>query len=148
MKNKHSKGKHGFTVVEIVAALALLTACIVAFSQLFVFVTSQRNAEEIRQAAVDQLQNVREQLRGISDEKLAALDFDRSDFEQTTRRALPGGEIEFSTESATPAPGADSTMQSDVLQITVSWDRGEKRPRGEVSLFRLLTPTREGETEQ
>lgn len=140
---KLRKSHDGFTVVEIVAALFLLTACTVAFSQLVVFVSSQRVDETIRQAAVDQLQNVLEQLDGLPVEKRVALYFDKSEYEQTTRRAVPDGKIEFSSQ---PAEFNDS-VQSFVFQATVSWNRGESRSRGEVSLFRLLTLDRKGETE-
>lgn len=134
----------GFTVIEVVAAIFLLSACIVALSQLVAFVASQRVAEEIRQAAADQLQNVLEQLEGISNEKKVALDFDRSVFEATSKRAVPDGKVEFFCE---PANLENDAVNSHVFRIVVSWNRGKNRPRGEVSMFRLLTLVGKGETE-
>jgi hypothetical protein len=135
----------GFTIVEIVAAIALLTACIVGFAQMFALDVAQRNAERTWQTAADQVQNVFEQIADLPTDKLIALDFDKSEYEQTTRRAVPKGEINF---SCTPAE-FDGEVKSYVLRAAVSWDRGS-RPRGEVSLFRLLTvpPAPKGETEQ
>jgi Tfp pilus assembly protein PilV len=133
----------GFTIVELLAAVFILTACIVAFSQLVVFVASQRAAEGIRQNAVDQLQNVFEQIAVISDEKLAALDFDKKEYEARTLRAVPDGKLTFSCKPADET----AALQSYVFEANVSWSRGEKQQRGNVSLFRLLTVNKSGKGE-
>lgn len=148
MKNNPFKSglpPNGFTILEMVVALFLLTVCLVAFSQLVVFVTTQRVAEGTRQAAVDQLQNVFEQLSDLPDEKLAALDFDDSDYQETARRAVPDGRIEFSCNAVPWNEAEAPEVRSRLFQAALSWDRGENRPRGTVSLFRLLTLAQEGE---
>jgi hypothetical protein len=125
-----------------VAAIALLTACIVGFAQLFTLEASPRGAERTWQMAADQVQNVFEQIANHPVENLIALDFDKMEYEQTTLRALPEGTIEFSCKPAE----FESDTPSFILQAVVSWDRGTK-PRGEVSLFRLLTAEKKGDDE-
>jgi hypothetical protein len=135
-----SQHTSGFTIVETLAAAFMLSVCLITFSQLVVFVVSQRSAEEIRQNAVDQLRNVFEQIAVIPDEKLAALDFDKKAYEATAARAVPDGQLAFSCK---PSTETDS-VRSYVFEATVSWDKGK------VSMFRLLTPGKngKGETEQ
>ncbi|GHT40210.1 hypothetical protein FACS189443_0220 [Planctomycetales bacterium] len=133
--------RDGFTIVELIAAMFLLTVCIAAFSQLVAFVVSQRSAERIRQCAVDQLQNVLEQIAVIPDEKLIALDFDKTEYEATTARAVPDGQLTFfckPTEKTLEKSNETGSVQSYIFEATVSWDRGSL-PRGKVLMFRLLT---------
>ena len=121
--------KSAFTLVEVTAAIALLAACAFCFAQLVALATSQRVTERTRQTAVDQLQNVLERLAATETEKLIAGNFDKQPFESLIDRSLPDGKIAFGMR----------TMENDhvLWTVTVSWSDGEKRPRKEVSMFRL-----------
>ena len=122
----------GFTFVEISAAIALLAVCAVVFAQLVALTTSERLADRTRQTASDQMQNVLERLAVVPSEKLAAGDFDKTPFETLISRSLPDGRIVFDMKTIEPDGAA--------FTVTVSWSNGEKRPRSEVSLFRLFFP--------
>ena len=123
--------RYGFTLIEISAAIALLAVCMTAFAQLVVLITSERVAERVRQTAVDQIQNVLERLAVLPTEKLATDDFDKTAAESLIARSLPDGKIIFDIKEIDP--------NSVVFAVTVSWSNGEKRPRKEVAMFRLLT---------
>jgi len=123
--------RHGFTLVEISAAIALLAVCAIAFAQLVALSASERVAERTRQTAVDQMQNVMERLAVLPTEKLAAGDFDKTAAESLIERSLPDGKIVFDIKEIDP--------NSVVFAVTVSWSDGEKRPRKETAMFRLLT---------
>jgi len=121
----------GFTLVEVSAAIALLAACAVAFAYLVALTASERTAERTRQTAVDQVQNVLERLVIVPPEQLASGEFDKTATESLIERSLPDGKIVFDTKTVEP--------DSVVFAVTVSWSDGEKRPRREVAMFRLLT---------
>ena len=123
--------RHGFTLIEISAAIALLAVCAIAFAQLVALITSERVAERTRQTVVDQIQNVLERLAVLPPEKLAAGDFDKTAAESLIARSLPGGKIVFDIK--------EIDSHSAVFAVAVSWSNGEKRPRKEVAMFRLLT---------
>jgi hypothetical protein len=122
--------KSAFTLVEVSAAIVLLTVCMVTFAQLVVLTTSERASERTRRTAVDQLQNIMECLAATEPAKLVAGDFDKAPFELLIARSLPEGKIVFNT----------MTVENDhvIWTITVSWSGGEKRPKNEVAMFRLL----------
>ena len=67
-------------------------------------------------------------------EKLAAGDFDKTAAESLIERSLPEGKIVFDAKKIEP--------EGVVFTVTVSWSDGEKRPRREVAMFRLLDPSR------
>ena len=117
--------RHGFTFVEIFAALAVLAACALLFAQLVSLTTSERIGERTRRTAVDQMQNVLERLVAVPPEKLAAGDFDKAAAEALIERSLPEGKIVFDAKKFEPG--------GVVLTVTVFWDGGE------ISMFRLLT---------
>ena len=123
--------RDGFTLVEISAAIVLLAACGVAFAYLVALTASERTAERTRHTAVDQMQNVLERLALVPAEQLLAGDFDKSAAESLIERSLPDGKIIFATQAIEP--------DSILFTVTVSWSDGEKRPRREVAMFRLLT---------
>ena len=123
--------KKGFTLIEVSSAAALLAVCAVVLAQLIAVATSERVAERTRRTATDQLQNVFEYLAATEPAKLAAGDFDKTPFESLIERSLPNGKIIFETK----------TLESNnvLFTVTVSWSDGERRPRKNVSMFRLLT---------
>ena len=123
--------RFGFTLIEISAAIAVLAACAITFAYLIALTANDRTAERTRQTAVDQMQNVLERLATVPPHKLATGDFDKSAAESLIERSLPEGKIVFDTKM----------MESDnvVFTVTISWSNGEKRPRREVAMFRLLT---------
>jgi len=120
----------GFTLIEVSAAIAVLAMCAIAFAYLIALTASERTAERTRQTAVDQMQNVLERLAIVPPEQLAAGDFDPSAAESLIERSLPEGKIVFDTKTIEP--------DGIVFTVTVSWSVGEKRPRREVAMFRLL----------
>jgi len=122
----------GFTLIEMSAAIAVLAMCAIAFAYLIALTASDRTAERTRQTAVDQMQNVLERLAIVPPEKIAAGEFDKSAAESLIERSLPEGKIVFDTKTIEP--------DGVVFTVTVSWSNGEKRPRREVAMFRLLTP--------
>jgi len=122
--------KKGFTLIEVSAAAALLAVCAVTFAQLIAFAASERVAERTRRTATDQLQNVFEHLAATESQKLVAGDFDKTPFESLIERSLPDGKIVFETKTL--------ESRNAIFAVTVSWSNGEKRPRKEVAMFRLL----------
>jgi len=124
--------RHGFTLVEIFAAIALLAVSALLFAHLVALMASERIAERTRQTAVDQMQNVWERLSVLSPDNLATDNFDKTAAESLIERSLPGGKIVFDTKR----------IESDVtiFIITVSWNDGESRPRKSVAMFWLLPP--------
>ena len=123
--------RRGFTLVEVSAAIALLAVCAVSFAYLVALTASERAAERTRQMAVDQVQNVLERLAIVPPEKLASGEFDTTAAESLIERSLPEGKIVFGTKKIEPDGVA--------FTVTVSWSDGEKRPRREIAMFRLLS---------
>ena len=119
-----------FTIIEVSAAAALLAVCALMFMQLATLTTSERIAERTRQTAVDQMQNVLEYLAAVEPEKLVAGDFDKTRYESLIERSLPDGKIVFDTKTIEGGTA--------IFTVTVSWNDGEKRPRKNVAMFRLL----------
>ena len=122
--------KHGFTLIEVSAAIAVLAVCAVLFAQLVALAASERVAERTRQTAVDQMQNVLEYIAATEPEKLAAGDFDKTPFESLIECSLPDGKITFEAKTFPP--------DNLTFTATVSWSDGEKRPRRKVAMFRLF----------
>jgi prepilin-type N-terminal cleavage/methylation domain-containing protein len=125
--------RSGFTLIEMSAAITVLATCFVAFAYLVALTASERTYVRTRQTAVDQMQNVLERLAIVPPEKLAAGDFDKTAAESLIERSLPEGKIVFD---------AKIEPEGVVFTVTVSWSDGEKRPRREVAMFRLLDPSR------
>jgi prepilin-type N-terminal cleavage/methylation domain-containing protein len=123
--------RDGFTLVEISAAVVVLAVCAILFAQLVALTTSVRHAERLRQTAIDQTQNILERLATVPPEKLATLDFDKTSAESLIERSLPDGNIAFATTEMEP----DRVL----FTVTVSWSNGDKKPRIEITMFRLLT---------
>ena len=123
--------RHGFTFVEICAAVAVLAVCAVLFAQLVALTTSARLAERTQKMAVDQMQNVLERLANVSTEQLVAGDFDKDAAEALIERSLPEGRIVFDTK--------EIEHDNIIFTVTVSWCNGKGKPRREVAMFRLLT---------
>ena len=111
--------------------MALLAVCAVAFAQLVALSASDRVAERTRRTATDQVQNILERLAAVEPEKLAAGEFDKTPLESLIERSLPDGKVVFDTKKLESG--------NVVFIVTVSWSDGEKRPRKDVAMFRLLT---------
>ena len=121
----------GFTLVEMSAAMMVLAMCFIAFAYLVALAASERTYVRTRQTAVDQMQNVLERLAIVPPEKLVAGDFDKTAAESLVERSLPDGKIVFDAKKF--------ESNNVVFTVTISWYDGEKRPRRDVAMFRLLT---------
>ena len=135
--------KHGFTIVEICAAIAVLAVCAILFAQLVSLTTATRVSDRTRQTAVDQTQNILERLATVPPKELAAGEFEpygfnRASAESLIERSLPEGKIAFDTTEIDP----DNVL----FTVTVSWNGGKGKPRREIAMFRLLTFDRSAET--
>jgi len=118
-----------FTLIEVSAAIVLLMVCMVSLAHIVALAASERIAERTRRTAVDQLQNVMERLAAAEPKTLAAGEFDKTPLESLIERSIPDGKIVFETK----------TVENNVIwTVTVSWSDGEKRPRKEVAMFRVL----------
>ena len=122
--------RNGFTVVELIAAMLLVSVCIVGFSQLVFMVVDLQNAAQIRGVATDQLQNIMELIPEM--ENAAENPVPTESMRRLASQALPEGEIEF---ESLPITEVDDAM---LLKGTVSWNDAAKRLRKNVSMVRLV----------
>lgn len=129
-KKKKTTQNSGFTIFELVAAIFMVTVCMVAFAQLVFSTSEYRRARQTTQSAQDQLLNMLEMLDREEPEKLKNLDFDKQPFETLLAHSLPDGTVAFSVKPF--------SEDSDLLEVTVSWDAGEKRPRRELTLVKWV----------
>jgi len=124
--------RKAFTLIEVFAALFLISVAMICFTQLVFALQQQRQMDRHRAIASDQLQNVL---------ALAVAEFageSRADDLTPTEAmcsmvdsALPGGTVELKWVQLPEAENAA------LLQGTLTWDDGEKRPRKSLTMVRL-----------
>lgn len=135
MKNEYSSRRTGFTVVEIIGATFLLTVAMLVFLKTAYAVIGQQRTLQEKRIAIDQLENVLELISHDPEMEMKVaenrLPGDAS--RKMVQNALPDGEIVLQSQSV------DSENGVFLLQGTVSWSDGEKRPRRSVSMVRLFT---------
>ena len=117
--------KKAFTIIEVFAALFLISAAMICFTQLVFALQEQRQSERHRAIASDQLQNVLELAlenpSGPPTEAMRAM----------VEHALPGGTIELIQVEIADAENAA------LLQGTLTWNDGANRPKKSVTMVRL-----------
>ena len=128
----------GFTTFELVAAIFIVTVCMVAFAQLVFSTSEYRRARQMTQAAQDQLLNVLEMLDREEPGKLKNLDFDKQPFENLLADSLPGGKIAFAVKPFPADASGNIPPDSALLEVTVTWDAGEKRPPHSLALVKWM----------
>lgn len=139
----HNKTKidsfSGFTTFELIAAIFMVSVCMVAFAQLVSGTLGYRQTRQTTQAANDQLLNVLEMLDREEPERLKNLDFDKQPYEMLLANSLPGGKVAFSIKPFPDGQGENSPKDSALLEVTVNWDVGEKRPSRELILVKWVS---------
>jgi len=118
--------KKAFTVIEVFAALFLISVGMVCFMQLVFALQEQRQSERYWAIASDQLQNVLE-LALAGPDGLTVTEAMR----EMVERSLPDGTIEL---DQVELPGTENAA---LLQGTLTWNDGSNRPRKSVTMVRL-----------
>lgn len=156
--------RRAFTIIETGVGIFILSVCMIMLAQLRTVLITQQLRMDTADTARLQIQNIFELLGDLSDEKIAAQNFDKDKFIKLAANTLPRGEITFEVTPLIfkanpqndpvqkPAPEAvpkksglsdqkksSESVEAAVFRITVSWSDGEKRPRRSLSLVRILS---------
>ena len=141
------KTRAAFSIVELIAAIMVVSLCLVAFAKIVHLAGQQRLIHREHQTAVDQTLNVLEHIVAADPEQLAAAEIDLTPHETLIARALPDGKL-FVT--CMPLQVGDSGVETTVgtwqLDATVSWNPGANLPRRSATFTRLLSKQFETET--
>ena len=140
LNRKNHNLRAAFTFVELIAAIFVVGLCIVAFAKIANTAQQQRQLGQTHQTAVDQLQNILEQLAATAPEQLAAGQSDLTPYKALIARAIPTGELTVTCEPL--ANDAAEAVQTWRLDASVSWQDNAHQPRRNVSLTRLLSKSR------
>ena len=134
----------GFTIVELIVAILVVTVCMAAFVKIAHVARQQRDYGREHQTAVDQTLNVLEHLAACDPVQLAAGDIDLTPHENLIARSLPDGKLLVTCEQLAGEEAADA---ADVWQLTatVSWKPGANLPQRDVTLSRLVVVASEEE---
>ena len=141
---KKHNANAGFTIVELIAAIMVVTVCMAAFVKIAHVARQQRDYGREHQTAVDQTLNVLELLAAADPVQLAAGDVDLTPHESLIARSLPDGKLLVACEQL--AGGDATNAAADVWQLTatVSWKPGANLPQRSVALARLIGTRDEG----
>ena len=126
----------GFTIVELIAAIMVVTVCMAAFVKIAHVARQQRDYGREHQTAVDQTLNVLELLVTADPVQLAAGDVDLTTHESLIARSLPDGKLLITCEQLAVD---DATVDIWQLNATVTWKPGANLPQRSVTLSRLRT---------
>jgi len=141
------KTRVAFSIVELIAAIMVVSLCLVAFAKIAHLAGQQRLIHREHQTAVDQTLNVLEYLVAANPEQLAAAEIDLMPHETLIARTLPDGKL---LVTCMPLQVGDSGIETTVgtwqLDATVSWSPGANIPRRNVTFTRLLSKQFEIET--
>ena len=135
---KRRSERPAFTMIEVLAAVFLLTACLTAFGQLRVMMTREERKTAITDIAQRQLRNVWERLDAVSESDLIAENFAKEPFETLAANTLPNGELKFEILPITFHGEKSGDVILHQARLTVSWDDGPGRPRRAAALSRIL----------
>ena len=122
--------KRAFTVIEVFAALFLISVAMLCFMQLIFALQEQRQSARHRAIASDQLQNVLE----LAMENPEALQDGLTPTEamrSMVEQSLPDGAVELAWVEL------PDTENARLLQGTLTWSDGTNRPRKSVTMVRL-----------
>lgn len=150
MLQKRRKTTHGFTAIEMIIAVMVLSMCALIFAKCVYHSNELEQNDREYRIAMDQLQNVMERISVIPDEKLHELDFDKTEFENLLEKSLPDGKISFEIQPL------ESPYETSLLNTTVSWSEAAGKPLRTITLSRILavpdekpkSSSEEGGTEQ
>ena len=131
---KKHNANTGFTIVELIAAIGVVTICMAAFVKIAHVARQQRDAARVYQTAVDQVQNVLELLAAADPEQFSTGNVDLTPHESLIARSLPQGELLVTCELL----DNDDAVQTWRLDASVSWTPGANLPQRSVTLTRLL----------
>ena len=136
MKNtiKKHNARAAFTIVELVAAIMIVTLCMAAFVKIAHVARQQRDYSREHQTAVDQTLNVLERLAAADPEQLAAGTIDLSPQEALIARSLPDGKLLVTCEPLAEATAVPMWR----LNAVVSWKPETNLPQRSIALTRLL----------
>ena len=125
-----------FTIVELIAAIGVVTICMAAFVKIAHVARQQRDAGRVQQTAVDQVQNVLELLAAADPEQLSTGNVDLTPHETLIARSLPQGELLVTCELLADD---NATVQTWRLDASASWIPPGNLPRRSIVLTRLLS---------
>ena len=132
----------GFTIVELIAAIMVVSLCIVAFAKIVHLAGQQRELGREHQTAVDQTLNVLEHLVAADPEQLATGEIDLTPHETLIAQVLPGGKLLVTCETLEVEHVDVATVDIWRLDASVSWSPGTNLPRRSVTITRLLSKPR------
>ena len=139
----------GFTIVELIAAMMVVSLCIMAFVKIAHIARQQREYGREHQTAVDQTLNVLEYLCGrdvrvpnvaADPVQLAAGEIDMTQYEALIARTLPDGKLLVTCEPLAVEGAAVDVWR---LDATVSWKPGANLPQRNVAFTRLISRQRD-----
>jgi len=125
-----------FTIVELIAAMMVVSLCIAAFVKIAHLARQQRDYGREHQTAVDQVQNVLEILAVADPEQLTMGNMDLMPYERLIERSLPDGKLLVTCEPLDVDGAAADVWR---LDARVSWKPGANLPQRSVALTRLLS---------
>jgi len=136
LRGKKKDKNAAFTIVELIAAIGVVTICMAAFVKIAHVARQQRDAGRVQQTAVDQVQNVLELLAAADPEQLTMGNVDLTPHETLIARSLPEGELLVTCELF---PNDNAAVQTWRLEASASWIPPGNLPRRSVAFTRLLS---------
>jgi len=130
---KNHKPRTGFTIVELIAAMMVVSLCITAFVKIAHVARQQRDYGREHQTALDQTLNVLEILAAADPEQLSTGNMDLTPYQSLIARSLPQGEL-----LVTCTPLDADAVKGWRLDARVSWMPGANLPQRSVAITRLL----------
>jgi Tfp pilus assembly protein PilV len=112
----HSYLRRGFSVVEAMAAIALLSVAVIATAQVLAVCARQRMTSEQWLAAQLEAANVQERIAGMSYEKVSPSTMESLQLAPNTRTILPHANLHIDV-----ADSKNDEPKSKRIRIEVSW---------------------------
>lgn len=130
--------RRAFTIIEVVVAVFLLAACLVAYAQLRTTLITQQSRLNTTDVARLQLQNVFEIIGKLPPDELRKGDFSAFNIESLIANTLPAGEIKFEVTPVVFRDQQDGEVTVHLLKSTVFWEEKAGHPKRSLSLVRLI----------
>ncbi len=119
--------RKAFTIIEVFAALVLISVGMICFTQLLFSLQEQRQSDRQRAIASDQLQNVLELAAASPGDDSATTETMRSMVEHS----LPDAAVELKRVDLPDVENAH------LIQGTITWNDGPDRPKKSLTMVRL-----------